>query len=159
MSKTAKHRRPRWGAWIPHLFVAVRQWIEREVQRQVAAAMVRAWRQFDRMQELRMRRVEWCVFELAEEMEDINDTGVHPVKAFRAKWDPTANSGDGGYSLDCDDLDCIDVADWGKIGYYGDKGTWGKAYKMKTKNGVVWVVFDLGCDPVEDCQEDDTDCE
>lgn len=88
------------------------------------------------------KRAPLVKFELLEEL--IQWSG-DVVTAARKTWDPSADGGDGGYTVDCEDV--IYVADYNKVGYNADEGGFGVAEMHARENEPQWVgtIIDLCC--------------
>ena len=65
------------------------------------------------------------------------------VDAYIRNWDPTANSGWGGYVADCNTT--IKVADRRNVGYSGVAGAQGAVEIRLCNNGRLGVIVDLCC--------------
>ena len=81
-------------------------------------------------------------FELLEEL--VQWSG-DIVNAARKTWDPTANSGDGGFTVDCDDI--IKVGDLNEVGHNAGVNGFGRGVMHERKNDPYWVcvIDDLCC--------------
>lgn len=80
------------------------------------------------------------MFELAETLEADSTTGA---TAYRRKFDPSANSGDGGYVTDTDDE--FTVKDTREVGYYGSAGAKGACIMKSADNGAFGEICDMEC--------------
>lgn len=67
------------------------------------------------------------------------------VQAARKTWDPTAADGNGGYTVDCDDI--VYVADFNEVGHNAGVGGYGAAEMHARQNSPQWVgtIVDLCC--------------
>jgi len=96
--------------------------------------------------ELHILEVPYTVwaFELKDALPLLNaEEDNQPVDAYKRDWDASAHGGWGGFVKN---TSCIfKVADWRKVGYYGDAGANGAAEIRHCDNGVIGVVCDLGC--------------
>lgn len=79
-------------------------------------------------------------FELGETLPQWSST---PVLAYRRVWDPSLNSGWGGFATDCDQS--FQVADWGLVGVFGIAGANGWAEVRRSDNGNVGIIRGLVC--------------
>jgi len=78
--------------------------------------------------------------ELAEELTALSGD---EVDAYVRNWDPSANSGWGGYVVDCSTT--LKVADRRNVGYYGVAGAQGAVEIRLCNNGRIGVLVDLCC--------------
>lgn len=80
-----------------------------------------------------------------ELLEDLAQWSGDVVRAARKTWDPSADGGDGGYTVDCDDV--IYVADYNEVGHNADAGGYGVAEMHERDNEPKWVgtIIDLCC--------------
>lgn len=81
-------------------------------------------------------------FELLEELEQWS---TDPVRAARKTWDPSANSGKGGFEVDCEDI--VYVGDYNEVGHNAGIGGFGAAEMHGRDNEPEWVgvIIDLCC--------------
>lgn len=81
-------------------------------------------------------------FELLEDYAQFSDT---PVDAAVKTWSRSANSGEGGFSVDCTHV--IPVCDFNKEGHTADANGFGKCYMRQRDVEPKWagVIFDLCC--------------
>jgi len=81
-------------------------------------------------------------FELLENYAQFSTT---PVQAARRYWNPEANSGNGGWVSDCDDI--IYVCDFNGEGFEADAGGIGKCHMIQRTNSPKWVgeMYNLCC--------------
>lgn len=80
-------------------------------------------------------------FELLQALDKFS---IVVVQAARKNWDPTANSGAGGYVVDCDDI--VLVADFNETGWEAGVGGFGVAEMHAREDGVlVGTIIDLCC--------------
>lgn len=108
---------------------------------------VRGWERRKRNERARRarytdKRAPMVEFEL---LEDLDQWSGAVVRAARRKWDPSANGGNGGYFVDCDDI--IYVADYNEVGHNASAGGYGMAQMRGRDNEPRWVgvIFDLCC--------------
>ncbi len=81
------------------------------------------------------------MFEL---LEDLAQFTGDLVDAAVKTWDPTANGGDGGYTVDCADI--IKVADFNEVGHWAGDGGFGVAEMHVNGNGIrAGTIIDLCC--------------
>lgn len=87
------------------------------------------------------KRAPLVKFEL---LEDLVQWSGETVEAARKSWDPSADSGKGGYTVDCDDV--VLVADFNEVGHEADVGAFGAA-EMHARADGTWVgtIIDLCC--------------
>jgi hypothetical protein len=84
---------------------------------------------------------EMVMFEL---LEDLGQWSGDTVEAARKTWDPEANDGEGGYSVECDDI--IYVGDFNEVGHTAGEGGYGTAIMHAREDGVlVGTIIDLCC--------------
>lgn len=89
---------------------------------------------------------ELVMFELLQELVQWN--GPNVVNAARKTWDPSANEGKGGYTVDCDDV--VLVADFNEVGHTAGDGGFGVAVMQRREDGTpVGTIIDLCC-PTEE---------
>ena len=83
-----------------------------------------------------------AMFELLEALDQFSGD---VVQAARKTWDPSANGGDGGYTVDCTDV--IYVADYNAVGHTAGIGGFGVAEMHGRQNEPQWVgvIIDLCC--------------
>lgn len=88
------------------------------------------------------KRAPMVEFEL---LEALNQWSGDIVLAARKLWVPSLNSGDGGYTVDCDDV--FYVADFNEVGHNAGVGGFGMAQMRGRDNEPRWVgvIFDLCC--------------
>ncbi len=81
-------------------------------------------------------------FELLEELTQFSGD---IVDAARKTWDPTANGGDGGFTVDCDDI--IKVGDLNEVGHFAGVNGFGRGIMEERENAPYWVcvIDDLCC--------------
>ncbi len=66
------------------------------------------------------------------------------VQAARKTWSPSADSGAGGYTVDCDDI--VLVADFNETGWEAGVGGFGAAEMHAREDGtLVGTIIDLCC--------------
>lgn len=101
-----------------------------------------------RRKNARSRRGRWgskrsplVMFELLEALTQFSGD---VVQAARKTWDPRANSGAGGYTVDCSDI--ILVGDFNETGHAAGKNGFGVAEMHGREDGtLVGVIIDLCC--------------
>ena len=82
------------------------------------------------------------MFEL---LEDLVQWSGDVVQAAVKTWDPSAKGGDGGYTVNCNDI--IYVADYNGVGHTAGIGGFGVAEMHGRQNEPQWVgtIIDLCC--------------
>ena len=84
---------------------------------------------------------EIVMFEL---LEDLGQWSGDTVEAARKTWDPSANDGDGGYTVDCTDI--IYVGDFNEVGHVAGDGGNGACIMHPREDGTeVGTIIDLCC--------------
>lgn len=88
------------------------------------------------------KRAPLVKFEL---LEALDQWSGDVVEAARKTWDPSADGGDGGYTVDCNDT--LYVADYNDVGHTAGVGGFGVAEMHARANEPQWVgtIIDLCC--------------
>jgi len=81
-------------------------------------------------------------FELKEELEADSTTGAD---AYPRDYDPSANSGEGGYVTDTTASRIFTVKDTREVGYYGSAGAKGACIMKTADNGPFGEICDMEC--------------
>jgi hypothetical protein len=82
-------------------------------------------------------------FVLAETLPQWGTPPDVPVDAYRLVYDPSLNSGWGGFAVDCDQP--MKVADWYSVGFFGIAGAPGWAEMHGSDNGDIGIIRGLVC--------------
>lgn len=95
-----------------------------------------------RRQRFANKRAPLVKFEL---LQDLDQWSGDVVQAARKTWDPSADDGNGGYVVDCNDI--VFVADYNQVGHTAAAGGFGAAEMHARDNGPKWVgtIIDLCC--------------